>query len=249
MTDSISYKSRLLDYTDLINDPLIQAARVAPYWSMEDIRKQFGDEVVKELHDSGALKEGIGAALVTQAIWYDTEDTEHGGPMVGKSVRQEDGTWLFMRSIGSRDHKSVKALNCPIDKTWRVAIAYFPKKRGTKRFKFYFDDIEKKSRKVEFQIAELVIKPDIASHMQSEDEKTYIATWGMCEKDSSIMTSKKLSREAITTLMREESFYHALDYQFSAYVRTSTGDHRNSETVYCVTVDRDHDVYETFKAI
>ena len=108
MTDSIPYKSRLLDYADLINDPLIQAARVAPYWSMEDIRKQFGDEVVKELHDNGALKEGIGTHQVTQAIWYDTEDIEKGAPMVGKSIRQADGTWLFMRSIGTRDHKDTR---------------------------------------------------------------------------------------------------------------------------------------------
>jgi len=242
MTDSIPYKSRLLDYADLINDPLIQAARVAPYWSMEEIRKQFGDEVVKELHDNGALKEGIGTHQVTQAIWYDTEDIENGAPMVGKSIRQADGTWLFMRSIGPRDHKDTR-LNCPLGKEWRIAVAHFPKKRGTKRFKFYFDDTGKKPRKVQFQIAELVISPDLASHMQSEDEKTYTASWSISA--SKMTSSKKVSLEDIATLMKEDTFFHALDYAFAAYVRTSAGDHRDSGITYHVTVDREGNSYDS----
>ena len=249
MTNSISYKSRLLDYANLINDPVMQAARAIPYYSMDDIRKCFWDEVVEEMHQLGELAEGVGTHLVKQAIWYDTHDIENGAPMVGKSIRQDDGTWLFMRSIGPRDHKDVENLNCPIDKEWRIAVAYFPKKRGTKRFKFYFDNIKKHPRKVQFQIAELLIKPDLASHMQSENEKTYIASWNMCEKDSKITTTKKISRDEIMLLMSEESFYHALDYQFSAYVRSSAGDHRNSGIVYCVTVDRENHAYETFKAV
>jgi len=244
-SNSINHKNKLLDWTELVKDPVMQAARVAPYLTIDDIRTKFGDDVIEEFRELGMIS-SISTALIKQAVWYDTHDVDNGGPMVGKSIRHDDGNWYFIRSLGPRDHKGITH-TCPMGKTHRFVISFFPEKRGRKQFKFYFD--KDQQRTARNKIADLTIVPDITRCMESEDRSAYIALWTLCDHRSKLLPSKLATRDEIITALSSETFYSKFNDRIGHYLRLDDGDHRDSDIEYRAYVCRDTHAYETFKVI
>ena len=247
MTDRITGPNNLLDLPSLIKDPAMQAARLAPYLSIEQLKAYASDEVVQELIDMG-LGGHIGAAEIKQMYHY-SDSIEEGGPLVGKSFKLDDGNWYFSRTLGNRLHKGDDQ-TCPLFKSFRCIVSYFPKRKGYRKFKFYFiDDLyENVTGNHKNMIADIIASPNIPEHMESDDNSKYIAVWSICHNRSKL-SSKLFTIDDIARALSTDAFYSALDRQVARYFRLSKGDFRNSGIEYSAYVSRVLHTHETFKAV
>ena len=255
-SNSIYHKDKLInttpimDWNELVKDPLMQAARCAPYTTEEEIRKNFGDDVIEEFRKFGMLDK-IGTHIPKEAYWYDTADVDNGVPLVGKSVRHADGSWHFMRTLGPSKHNDINH-RCPIGRTYSVVVSLLPKKKGSKRFKFYFNEEQQKT--AFNKIAKMTLFADVKSHMslessESEDGLIYVAVWTICNLRGKLFPSSNITRDEIIEELSSELFYKKFDERLAVYLRLEDGDHRNSSVDYRAHVSRDAHSYETFKIV